>query len=67
MEWIAALATLMTAIFTGLLWWVSKQQAHILSKQSQIQETLARSELEGLVFLEFDTFVCYLIAPPRPS
>ena len=38
MEWIAALATLMTAIatlmtaiFTGLLWRVSKQQAHILS------------------------------------
>jgi hypothetical protein len=54
MEWIAALATLMTAIFTGLLWRVSKQQAHILSKQSQIQETLARSELEGLVFLELE-------------
>jgi hypothetical protein len=57
MEWIAALATLMTAIFTGLLWRVSKQQAHILSKQSQIQETLARSELEGLVFLEFEPSV----------
>jgi hypothetical protein len=28
MEWISALATLMTAIFTGLLWRVSKQQAH---------------------------------------
>lgn len=54
MEWIEALATLMTAIFTGLLWRVSKQQAHILSKQSQIQETLARSELEGLVFLELE-------------
>jgi hypothetical protein len=54
MEWISALATLMTAIFTGLLWRVSKQQAHILSKQSQIQETLARSELEGLVFLELE-------------
>jgi hypothetical protein len=51
---IEALATLMTAIFTGLLWRVSKQQAHILSKQSQIQETLARSELEGLVFLELE-------------
>ena len=57
MEWIEALATLMTAIFTGLLWWVSKQQAHILSKQSQIQETLARSELEGLVFLELEPSV----------
>ena len=54
MEWIEALATLMIAIFTGLLWRVSKQQAHILSKQSQIQETLARSELEGLVFLELE-------------
>jgi hypothetical protein len=54
MEWISALATLMTAIFTGLLWRVSKQQAQILSKQSQIQETLARSELEGLVFLELE-------------
>ncbi len=57
MEWIAALATLMTAIFTGLLWRVSKQQAHILHKQSQIQEILARSELEGLVFLEFEPSV----------
>jgi hypothetical protein len=57
MEWISALATLMTAIFTGLLWRVSKQQAHILSKQSQIQEILARSELEGLIFLEFEPSV----------
>ena len=54
MEWIAALATLMTAIFTGLLWRVSRQQAEILIKQATIQEALAKSELEGLLFLEFE-------------
>jgi len=48
------ISSFLVAVFTGLLWFVSKKQAEIADRQTQMQETLARSETEPLVFLEFN-------------
>lgn len=49
---LSATATLLTAIFTGLLVHVSRQQANILKEQKRLQEELAKAESWGMVFLE---------------